>query len=219
VQPSSKVLLHQVLSRVELWLTVWTAEVLYRRTKEVKSALCVTGILTMEVMVTTVTKWNNSKNNSKNKETTMNSAKSVNYMQRVGPDSCVRCDFVTDASKSFAEQDADMHKHLDEQHPGWMLDGLRSAQPVESDESWEASTAILAAQDQLVTANSRLTDAQIYEASIRLQGQFREIPTREFIEGLAELVQYSDGDGPDTCCGSCNISPKGHEYDCPEAQE
>lgn len=227
MQPSSKVLLHQVLSRVELWLTVWTAEVLYRRTKEVKSALCVTGILTMEVMVTTVTKWNNSKNNSKNKETTMNSAKSVNYMQRVGPDSCVRCDFVTDASKSFAEQDADMHKHLDEQHPGWMLDGLRSAQPVESDESWEASTAIINAQREH-PETLKLKD--LSELVVKLkedvlgydEGEMMLVNANklaDLINGYDALLTIIEVTGHDTCCGSCNISPKGHEYDCPEAQE
>jgi hypothetical protein len=83
----------------------------------------------------------------------MNSSKSANYMQRVGPDSCIRCDFVTDANKSFTEQDIDMHIHLDENHPGWLLDGVKSApqspeQPVESDESWEASTAVLNAQNK-----------------------------------------------------------------------
>ncbi len=45
------------------------------------------------------------------------------YMQRVGHSRCVRCDYETSDSMSFAEQDAAMHKHLDSEHPGWLLDG------------------------------------------------------------------------------------------------
>lgn len=74
-------------------------------------------------------------------------ALSAGYMQRIGPDSCLRCDYVTDASKSFDEQDADLHKHLDEKHPGWMTDRVTTAIP---------------------TKTGKLTETQMYEASIRL---------------------------------------------------
>ena len=209
----------------------------------------------MEVMVTTVTKWNNSKNNSKNKETTMNGAKSVNYMQRVGPNSCIRCNYVTDASKSFFEQGADLHKHLDEEHPGWLLDGAKfmpasqaqlvgialdpaltsplptdfsdSQEPVESDESWEASTAVLNAQNKQ-SESLKLKD--LSELVVQLkedilgydEGEMMLVNANELadlINGYDALLLLIGSNGPDTCCGSCNISPKGHEYDCPEAQQ
>lgn len=48
---------------------------------------------------------------------------SNNFMQRVGKSSCVRCEFETDESMSFAAQDAAMMAHLAEKHPGWMTDG------------------------------------------------------------------------------------------------
>ena len=48
--------------------------------------------------------------------------KSCNFMQRVGASSCIRCDFKTDESQSFAEQDAEMMAHLTEVHPNWMFD-------------------------------------------------------------------------------------------------
>ena len=46
-----------------------------------------------------------------------------NYAQRVGKSSCVRCDFDTDESMSFADQDEAMRAHLEEKHPGWQTDG------------------------------------------------------------------------------------------------
>lgn len=48
----------------------------------------------------------------------------VNYRQRVGHASCVRCDYVTRDEMSFEEQDAAMMKHLEEKHPNWMLEPL-----------------------------------------------------------------------------------------------
>lgn len=47
-------------------------------------------------------------------------AQSANYMQRVGPENCIRCGYKTDASKPFSEQDSDMRHHLDIEHPGWL---------------------------------------------------------------------------------------------------
>jgi hypothetical protein len=55
-------------------------------------------------------------------------APSMNYMQRVGKSSCIRCDFETDESQSFAEQDAAMHAHLAEKHPNWMTEPLTAEQ-------------------------------------------------------------------------------------------
>lgn len=46
-----------------------------------------------------------------------------NYMQRMGPSSCVRCDFETSDETPFEEQDAAIHAHLEEEHPDWMTDG------------------------------------------------------------------------------------------------
>ena len=46
-----------------------------------------------------------------------------NYAQGVGKSSCVRCDFDTDESMSFADQDEAMRAHLEEKHPGWQTDG------------------------------------------------------------------------------------------------
>ena len=48
---------------------------------------------------------------------------SVNYMQRVGHSSCVRCEFETSDEMSFEEQDAAMMAHLAEKHPDWQTDG------------------------------------------------------------------------------------------------
>ena len=49
---------------------------------------------------------------------------SVNYMQRVGHSSCIRCDFETSDEMPFKEQDAAMMAHLAEKHPNWMTDGV-----------------------------------------------------------------------------------------------
>ena len=48
---------------------------------------------------------------------------SMNYMQRVGHTSCLRCEFETSDDMSFQEQDAAMDAHLAEFHPNWMTDG------------------------------------------------------------------------------------------------
>ena len=53
---------------------------------------------------------------------------SMNYLQRVGNTRCIRCDFETDASKPFAEQDADLMEHLTAKHPNWMFDDLAREQ-------------------------------------------------------------------------------------------
>ncbi len=45
------------------------------------------------------------------------------YVQRTGHSRCVRCDFETSDAMSFEQQDIAMHQHLDEVHPGWLLDG------------------------------------------------------------------------------------------------
>lgn len=47
----------------------------------------------------------------------------MNYMQRVGHSSCIRCNFETDDKMSFQEQDEAMRVHLAENHPDWMTDG------------------------------------------------------------------------------------------------
>ena len=47
----------------------------------------------------------------------------INFLQRVGHASCVRCDFETSDSMSFEEQDTAMNAHLTEKHPDWMTDG------------------------------------------------------------------------------------------------
>ena len=162
----------------------------------------------------------------------MNSTESVNYMQRVGPDSCIRCDFVTDANKSFTEQDIDMHIHLDEKHPGWLLDGVNSVpqsptQPVESDESWEACTEILNAQRKQ-PESLKLKDLSELVAKLKedVLGYDHDEGMLVNVNELADLINGYDAlllligsNGLDTCCGSCNISLKGHEYDCPEAQQ
>ena len=167
----------------------------------------------MEVMVITAVKWNNSKNtkSNKNKETRMNSTESVNYMQRVGPDSCIRCDFVTNASKSFAEQDADMHKHLDEKHPGWLLDRVTSA----SQSLAQPETLKLKDLSELVAKLKE--DVLGYDEGEMMLVNANEL--NDLINGYDTLLLLIGSNGPDTCCGSCNIGPKGQEYDCPEAQE
>lgn len=48
---------------------------------------------------------------------------SMNYMQRVGHSSCIRCNFETDDEMSFQDQDAAMMVHLAENHPDWQTDG------------------------------------------------------------------------------------------------
>jgi len=53
---------------------------------------------------------------------------SINYLQRIGKSSCIRCDFETDENTSFAEQDAAMMAHLAEKHPNWMTEGLTKEQ-------------------------------------------------------------------------------------------
>lgn len=53
-------------------------------------------------------------------------AAASNFMQRVGDMSCIRCDFKTDARKSFQEQTAEMSAHLVKEHPDWMIDGGKS---------------------------------------------------------------------------------------------
>jgi hypothetical protein len=47
----------------------------------------------------------------------------VNFLQRVGHASCIRCDFETSDRMSFEEQNAAMNAHLTEKHPDWMTDG------------------------------------------------------------------------------------------------
>ena len=54
---------------------------------------------------------------------------SVNYMQRVGHSSCIRCDFETSDEMSFEEQDAALMAHLAEKHPDWMTDGATLKKP------------------------------------------------------------------------------------------
>jgi hypothetical protein len=54
---------------------------------------------------------------------------SVNYMQRVGHSSCIRCDFETSDDMPFEEQDAAMMAHLAEKHPNWMTDGAMAKLP------------------------------------------------------------------------------------------
>ena len=41
------------------------------------------------------------------------------YVQQVGPLSCIRCPFKTSEHGTMVEKDAEIHKHLDEAHPGW----------------------------------------------------------------------------------------------------
>jgi len=54
----------------------------------------------------------------------------VNYMQRVGKSSCIRCDFETDETQSFAAQDLAMSLHLNEAHPNWQIEALTPEQEV-----------------------------------------------------------------------------------------
>ena len=141
-----------------------------------------------------------------------------------------------DANKSLTEQDIDMHIHLDEKHPGWLLDGAKftptlqnnnSQDPVESDESWEASTAILNAQREH-PETLKLKDLSELVAKLKEdklgydEGEMMLVNANELadlINGYDTLLLLIGSNGPDTCCGSCNINPKGHEYDCPEAQQ
>lgn len=54
---------------------------------------------------------------------------SMNYLQRVGHSSCIRCNFETNDKMSFAAQDAAMLAHLAEFHPDWQTDGGASILP------------------------------------------------------------------------------------------
>ena len=52
----------------------------------------------------------------------------ANFMQRVGKSSCIRCEFETDETMSFADQDAALMAHLKVAHPRWMLEPLTPEQ-------------------------------------------------------------------------------------------
>ena len=89
-----------------------------------------------------------------------------NYAQRVGKSSCVRCDFDTDESMSFADQDEAMRAHLEEKHPGWQTDGgasiLKRRMPVSDADQ-------IAALEQ---ENTRLREAlELCKPVIRRHGQ------------------------------------------------
>lgn len=67
----------------------------------------------------------------------------INYLKQVGTTRCIRCDFVTDDSKTFAEQNAEIHAHLNTAHPGWITETSQtspqpsSAFPIDKTDVWE----------------------------------------------------------------------------------
>jgi hypothetical protein len=61
---------------------------------------------------------------------------------------CTRCDFRTNASTSFVEQDAELMEHLHKKHPNWMTDSrvlaIKEVTPVSDADK-------IAAKDEQVT--------------------------------------------------------------------
>lgn len=106
----------------------------------------------------------------------------TNYMQVVGPNICIRCEFETDKSLPMDLQNEALFDHLNSAHPDWQLETLENNTIMESRYQ-------KAVYDQPVTHDGPLPDevARGHEPKPRWVG--RRTSIREFNRGIAKSIE------------------------------
>ena len=123
---------------------------------------------------------------------------SINYLQRIGKSSCIRCEFETNEKMSFAEQDAAMMAHLVEKHPDWMTEPLTRQQ-----EQRLAEKRLTPDQRRIIELEQQLADERLAfdhanEVIGKLEADIAALSwtriTLENLPKMGDMVLIFDGD-------------------------